>query len=172
MTEENRGASAGSPLEALVVTRLFDLPRERVWRAWTEPERLRCWWGPKGYTSPFARIDLRVGGSYLFLMRSSGRRQIWNSGVYREIVEPEWIVTTDWFSDANGNPIPASRYGLPGTWSLELTLTVTFEEADGKTRLTVREEGIPPGVAHEMAGAGWNQSLDKLADCLVKEKQS
>jgi uncharacterized protein YndB with AHSA1/START domain len=159
---------AGRTGETLVITRTFDAPPPLVFRAWTDPERLRCWWGPKGFTSPAARTDPRVGGHYLYAMRSPEGQDFWSTGVYREIAEPGRIVATDSFSDAEGNVVPASHYGMKGEWPLELVVTVTFEEADGKTRLTLRHEGFPDGENREMAGAGWNQSFDKLADCLAK----
>ena len=71
---------------AITITREFDAPREKVWRAWTDPDRLMKWWGPKGFTSPFCKIDLRVGGKYLYDMRSSEGRDYWSTGTYREIV--------------------------------------------------------------------------------------
>ncbi|MHC1754138.1 MAG: SRPBCC domain-containing protein [Methanosarcina sp.] len=156
----------------LVITRIFDAPRELVWKAWTDPERVKRWWGPKDFTSPVSKIDLRVGGSYLNCMRSPEGEDYWSAGVYREIVEPERIVYTDSFSDAEGNLVPASHYGMSGDWPLELLVTVTFEEYEGKTRLTLRHVGIPAGENRDMAKAGWNESFDKLAEYLEKEKSS
>jgi uncharacterized protein YndB with AHSA1/START domain len=153
----------------LVITRVFDAPRELVWKAWTEPEQLMRWLGPKYFTSPSCKIDLRVGGKYLFCMRSPEGQEFWNTGVYREIVEPERIVYSDRFADEKGNPVPASHYGMPGDWPEEMLVTVTFEEHDGKTRMTLRLVGLPPEMG-EMAGAGWNGSLDKLAEIVEKEK--
>lgn len=158
--------------QTLVITRVFDAPRERVWRSWTEAERVRCWWGPKGFTAPSARIDPCVGGRYLFAMRSPEGQDFWSTGSYHELVENERLVATDSFSDANGNIVPASQYGMSGDWPPELTVTVTFEEADGETRLTLRHEGFPDRENRDLAGAGWNQSLDKLADCLAAEGSS
>jgi uncharacterized protein YndB with AHSA1/START domain len=154
----------------IVITRVFDAPRELVWKAWTEPERLMRWWGPKEFTSPACKIDLRVGGKYLFCMRSPEGQDFWSTGVYREIVEPERIVWTDSFADDKGNPVPASHYGMPGDWPAELLVTVTFEEHQGKTKLILRHVGIPSGEMGEMTKAGWNSSLDKLAESLEKEK--
>ncbi len=65
------------------------------------------WWGPKGFTSPACRIDLRVGGKYLFCTRSPDGRDFWSTGVYREILEPERIVCTDSFADEEGNVVSA-----------------------------------------------------------------
>ncbi|MDQ1261779.1 MAG: hypothetical protein QG575_960 [Euryarchaeota archaeon] len=68
----------------LIITRFLDAPRELVWKAWTEPERLIRWWGPIGFTSPVSRIDLRVGGEYLSCMRSPDGKDFWSKGFYRE----------------------------------------------------------------------------------------
>jgi uncharacterized protein YndB with AHSA1/START domain len=71
------------------------------------------------------------------------------------------------FADEHGNPVPAAHYGMPGEWPAEIMVTVTLENIeDGKTKLTVREEGVP-GVIVELAGLGWNQQLDKLAETLT-----
>jgi uncharacterized protein YndB with AHSA1/START domain len=158
--------AAKSTGQEIVITRVFNAPRELVWKAWTEPEHLMRWWGPKGYTAPACRIDLRVGGKYHFCMRSPEGKNYWSTGIYREIIEPERIVCTDSFADEHGNPVPASHYGMPGDWPDELLVTVTFEDDEGKTRMTLRQVGIPAGEMKEMAGAGWNESFDKLAESL------
>ncbi len=131
--------------QELVITRIFDAPRELVWKAWTDPERVKRWWGPKGFTTPVSEIDFRVGGAYLYCMRSPEGQDYWSTGVYREIVEPEQIVYTDSFSDAEGNLVPASYYGMSGDWPLELLVTVTFEEHEGKTKLTPAAYRHPDG---------------------------
>ena len=160
--------TVNSTKDALVITRVFEAPRELVYRAWTEPERVMRWWGPEPYTSPVAKIDLRVGGRYLFAMRSPEGVDHWSGGVYREVVPNERIVCTDSFTDAEGNTVPASHYGLQGEFPLEMLVTVTFEDlGDGKTRMTVRQEGMPQTFG-EMAGAGWSSSLDKLAALLAE----
>lgn len=162
MTEKNQNAGE----RELIITRIFDAPRELVWKAWTDPERVKRWWGPKGFTSPVSKIDLRVSGVYLNCMRSLDGQDYWGTGVYREIVEPERIVYTDSFSDAEGNLVPASNYGMSGDWPLELLVTVTFEEHEGKTKMTLQHVGIPAGENRYLAKAAWNESFDKLAELL------
>ena len=152
--------------QELVITRDFDVPRERVWQAWTEPEHVRRWWGPKGFTSPVSRIDLRVGGVYLNCMRSPEGQEFWSTGVYREIVPLARIVCTDSFADEKGNVVPASHYGMEGDWPLELQITVTFEEVGGKTIMNLRHEGIPAGQMRDLCESGWKESFDKLAEVL------
>lgn len=148
--------------EDIVITRIFDAPREVVWKAWTDPERVKKWWGPKGFTAPAAKSDFRVGGKYLYLMQSPDGKDYWSTGVYREIDPLNRIVATDSFADEEGNIVPASQYGMEGDWPLELLVTVTFEDHNGKTKLTLRHAGLPQGEMAKMASDGWNESLDKF----------
>jgi uncharacterized protein YndB with AHSA1/START domain len=152
--------------QELVITRVLNAPRELVWKAWTEPERFMQWWGPKHFTSPFCKIDLRKGGKYLNSMRSPDGKDFWTTGVYKEIVPMQRLVFTDCFADEKGNVVPASNYGLAGDWPLELLVTVTFEENKGKTTMTLRHEGIPAGTMSDNTETGWNESFDKLAESL------
>ena len=150
----------------LVITRIFDLPCEKVWKAWTEPERVKRWWGPKGFTAPIIRIDFRVGGKYVYCMRSSENQDFWSTGVFREIVPLERIAYTDSFADEKGNVVPATYYGMSADFPLELQVTLTFEEHDGKTKMILRHVGIPEGEMSDLAQQGWNESFDKFAESL------
>ena len=143
----------------LVITRVFDAPREMVWKAWTDPEHVMRWWGPKDFTNPVCELDVRPGGAILIHMRGPDGVVIPNKGVFHEIVEPERLVlTTSAFEDEEGNP------------QLEVLNTVTFEEQGGKTKLTLRVVVVKatPEVEGALAGMeeGWNQSLDRLAEAL------
>ena len=160
-------APTSSTQQELVIERIFDAPRELVWKAWTDPEHVKRWWGPKGFTSPACELDLRVGGKYLWAMRSSEGQDLWSTGVYREIVPLERIVCTNSFADENGNVVPASHYGITADLPLEMLATVTFEELDGKTKLTL-EHSIPASLAEQVgAREGWSESFDKLAETLA-----
>jgi uncharacterized protein YndB with AHSA1/START domain len=159
-------ANQSKSSEELVITRVFDAPRERVWKAWTDPEMLMRWWGPKHFTSPACRLDLRVGGKYLFCMRAPDGKDYWSTGIYKEIVPMERIVCTDSFADEQGNVVPATHYGMAADFPMEMLVTVTFEEENGKTKLTLRHTGMPSGPDSEGAQQGWNESLDKLAESL------
>lgn len=150
----------------LVITRIFDAPREKVWKAWTDPEHLVRWWGPQVFTSPVCKVDLRVGGKYLFCMRSPDGQDFWSTGEYREIVPMERLVCTDSFADPEGNVVSASYYGMDPDFPRELLVTITFEDLGDKTRLTLKHSGMPAGDVGENAEIGWNQSLDKLAESL------
>jgi uncharacterized protein YndB with AHSA1/START domain len=156
----------GQSRQEIVITRVFDAPRELVWKAWMEPEHFKRWWGPKDYTCPFCEMDLRVGGKYLNCMRSPDGQEYWSTGVYREIIPMERIVFTDCFADENGNVVPASHYGMSTDFPLEMLVTVILEEQDGKTKLTLTHSGLPAGKEGEGAQEGWSESFDKLAESL------
>jgi uncharacterized protein YndB with AHSA1/START domain len=155
----------------LVVTRVLDAPRESVWKAWTDPDTVKHWWGPKDFTAPHIRIDLRPGGRFVYCMRGAGPdgkvKDYWNTGEHRQIVPLKKVVTTMSFADEKGEPVPATHYGIPGKWPKEALLTVTFADSKrGGTRLTVRETGVPREMA-ERARLGWEQQFDKFEDILV-----
>ncbi len=155
----------------LVITRTFHAPRELVFKAWSDPEMVKHWWGPKNFTAPFVQMDFRVGGTYLFCMRSREGEDFWSTGTFREIVPPERIVYTDSFADEKGNKVPASYYKMTGEWPLEMVVTLTFEELEaGKTKFTLRHAGIPAGQMSDMTNAGWNESLDKLEAAVASVK--
>lgn len=156
----------------LIITRIFDAPRELAWKAWTEPERVKKWWGPQYFTAPVVKLDLRVGGTYLSCMRGPDGKDYWSTGVYREIVPNEKLVMTDCFADEKGNVVPASHYGMGGDFPLELLVTVTFEAIGKRTKMVLRHEGIPEGQMKELTLAGWSGSFDKLAESIVPEDRT
>ncbi|OGW17836.1 MAG: hypothetical protein A2X56_13540 [Nitrospirae bacterium GWC2_57_13] len=164
---ENRPATKPVAQE-LVITRVFDAPRELLWKAWTEPERVMRWWGPKHFTAPVSKIDLRVGGKYLSCMRSPDGKDYWSTGVYREIVPLERLVMTDSFADEKGSVVPGTHYGMSPDFPLEMLVTVTFEGSGSRTKMTMRHEGIPGGKMRELTREGWNGSFDKLAGLLTE----
>ena len=147
--------------KALEISRVFDLPISIVWKAWTESEMCKKWWGPKDFTCPYSAIDLRVGGKTLSCMRSPQGDEFWSTGVYKEIILFKKLVCTDSFSDEKGNVIPASDLNMPGNWPLKLLITVTFEELNGKTKMLLIHEGLPPEI-YDDCQTGWEQSFDKL----------
>jgi uncharacterized protein YndB with AHSA1/START domain len=144
-------------------TRLINLPLNRVWDAWTKPELMKKWWGPKNFTCPYFSIDFKEGGKYLGCMRSAEGDEYWSTGIYKEIVHHKKIICTDSFSDQKGNIISASELDMPGDWPLELIVTVLFEEVEGRMKLTVDQIGIPTAMIDECI-LGWQQSLDKLEE--------
>jgi len=165
MSEEKNISISESEGE-VTITRIFDAPRELVWKAWTDPEHIKHWWGPKNFTAPFCQVDFRVGGVYLFCMRSPEGRDYWSTGIFRDIVKLERIICTDCFADEKGNIVPASHYGMSIDHPQETIWTITFEEYEGRTSFTLRFSGIPPGELRDMANQGWNESIDKFEETL------
>lgn len=157
--------------QPLVIERTFDAPRELVFKAWADPDQIKRWWGPAGFSAPHVETDFRVGGKWFYAMQSpdfNEGKPIWATGVYREIVANERLVMTDCFADEKGNVVPASAYGMDGDFPLEMLITVTFADAgNGKTKMTLKHEGLPAGEHMSGANEGWNSSLDKLAEALA-----
>lgn len=160
----------------LTITRDFDAPRELVWRAWTEPKLFIKWWGPAGFTSRECTVDLRVGGRFMWCMRSPEGKDFWTSGTYREVAPPSLLVMTSTFSDANGKPVPAANYGLSPEVVFEMVITVRLQEIESgkKTRMILTHAGLSKFSIAEVDGneKGWNESLDKLRDAVASSISS
>lgn len=155
---------------SLTITRVFNAPPELVWKAWTQPEQMKQWWGPKGFTCPVCKMDCRPGGTYLNCMRSPEGKDYWSRGSYREIVPQKKIVCTDSFADEKGNVVSASYYGMSADFPMEMLIVATLEGVQGGTKLTLTHIGIPSGKDQDDCRDGWSQSFDKLADYLAKGK--
>lgn len=94
------------------ITRTFDAPRQLVFKAWSDAKYVAQWWGPRGFTTTFCNIDFRVGGTFHYCMRSPDGKDYWNKGLFKEIVVPERIVSTMYFSDASGKFVEPRDYGM------------------------------------------------------------
>jgi uncharacterized protein YndB with AHSA1/START domain len=140
----------------LIIERVFNAPRELVFKCWTEPEHLARWMGPKGFSSTILACELREGGNYRTHMRGPDGEEHWEHGVFREIVPPERIVRTFCWTDADGRPTRP-----------ETLLTVTFADLDGRTRLTLRQAVFESVTACDEHRRGWSSSLDKLAEYIA-----
>jgi uncharacterized protein YndB with AHSA1/START domain len=137
--------------QELVITRVFDAPRELVFKAWTEPERVMQWLGPKDFTSIEFRMDNRPGGKWQGRMRGPDGTEYSNHGTVRSFVEPEQIAFSFAWSENPGD---------------ENEITITFAEVDGKTEMTFRQGPFPTMESRDGHSGGWNQSFDKLAEYL------
>ncbi len=158
-----------------VISRVFDAPRELVWSAFTDPERMKHWWGPKGFTVIASKMDLRPGGSYHYGMKAPDGTPMWGKFVYREIAPPERMVLVNSFSDEAGG---ITRHPLSPTWPLQLLSTFIFEEQPGgKTQFTLRwaaydataEEQKTFDASHDSMRQGWGGTMEQLAAYLAKE---
>jgi len=156
-----------------VISQVFTAPRQRVWQAWTEAERLMQWFGPKGVTIPVAQMELRPGGVFHFCMRSPDGKEMWGKFVYREIAPPEKIVLVNSFSDEHGG---LTRHPFIATWPLEMLSTTTFSGEGGYTKLTIEwspliptdEESKTFDSSHDLMRQGWSGTFEQLASYLAK----
>jgi uncharacterized protein YndB with AHSA1/START domain len=150
--------------ERMVVTRVFDAPRALVWKAWTDPQYVMQWWGPKGFTAPFCKIDFRVGGKFLCCMRSPDGQEGWNGGEYHEIVLHEKIVYSMYFADSKGNKIDPAQYGIEHEAIDDAHDVVIFEDfGNGQTKVTLIGNETMENAKNSGQLEGWNQILDKVA---------
>jgi uncharacterized protein YndB with AHSA1/START domain len=156
-----------------VITRSFDAPRDLVFAAWTEAERLAHWWGPKGMRIRVAKLELKPGGIFHYAMEMPDGNEMWGKFVYREITPPERIVFVNSFSDPQGN---TTRAPFSATWPLEVLNVLTFLEHDGKTTITLRggpinataEERATFRTGHKSMQQGFSGTFEQLAEYLVK----
>ena len=160
MNPNNEKEVAGKQ-KTVSINRTFDLPLATVWKAWTDAESFKKWWGPTDYFCTKCTIDFKADGKYLANMKGPDGKETWSTGVFEKIVPMKKIVYTASFSDDKGNVIPASAIGMPGEWNLELLITADFEEINGKTKLSLTQESIPEEMYDDCI-KGWQQSFDKL----------
>jgi uncharacterized protein YndB with AHSA1/START domain len=156
-----------------VITRVFDAPRDLVWRAWTDVEHLHQWFGPKGFTRCASKLDFRPGGIFHYSLKSPSGHEMWGKWVFKEIVPLEKLVLISSFSDAKGG---VTRHPMSAQWPLEILSTTTFTEHKGKTTLTLRWSPYKAKAAerqafdgaHDSMTQGWGGTMDQLAAHLAK----
>jgi len=160
----------------LVITRTLNAPRDRVWKAWSEADRLAQWWGPKGCTLRVLQFDFRPDGVFHYAMQFKPEHEMFGRFVYREIAAPERIVFVTSFSDADGDITRAPFPEIRDTWPLQIHNTLTLADDDGKTTLTLRGRPINAS-AEEMTTfvgmfdsmkQGFGGTFDKLDEYLAR----
>lgn len=134
-------------MNELVITRTFDAPRDLVYQAWTEPERLMKWWGPGGFTGTASEVDLRVGGNWRACMRSPEGVEHWSHGVYREIEPPERLTMTFTWDEPDAT---------------ETLIALTFENDGARTRMTFRQSPFDSAESRDGHREGWTGSFNDL----------
>jgi uncharacterized protein YndB with AHSA1/START domain len=158
LTASNSEATATSGRE-IVVSREFDAPRELVFEAWTDPEQLVQWWGPHGFTTTNHEMDVSPGGVWRFVMHGPDGTEYGNRVEFIEVAPPERLVYSHGPDGASEGP--------------SFRVTVTFDDEDGKTRLTLRLVFASPaerdGAVEFGALEGGKQTLERLADYLAKK---
>lgn len=162
MAAESSIATPDAPVDLhgkdLVITRVFDAPRRRVWQAWTEAEHLARWFAPRTSSVRIVTGDARPGGTLHFCHRYANGDEVWVKGTYREVDEGARLVLDGGFSDAAGNFV--ERPGFFG----QTRIAVTFADEAGGTRVTIRQSGLD---ADRGESQGWREQLDRLAGHLA-----
>jgi len=161
------------PIKPFVISRTFDAPRDRVWKAWTDREQLMQWFGPKGFKMTTANLDFRPGGTFHYCLQTPDGKEMWGKFVYRVIEAPKRIVLVNSFSDEKGG---LTRHPMSATWPLEMLSTTTLVEEGGKTKLTIEWSPLNPTdeerqtfeSAHAGMQQGWTGTFEQLADYLSK----
>ena len=140
----------------LSITRILDAPRELVFRMWSQPEHMRRWSCPQGFTQPGGGMEFKPGGAWSAHMRGPDGEDFRLGGIYKEIVPGERIVFTHAWLDAEGKPGPATL------------VTVTFADQGKKTRLTFQQTGFDSEASRDGHLGGWAECFDKLATYLAE----
>jgi uncharacterized protein YndB with AHSA1/START domain len=171
-------AATATKTNDFTMSRVFDAPRDLLWQCFTEPERMKQWWGPKGFTVVASNMDLRVGGTYHYGMKAPDGTPMWGLFTYREIVRQEKLVFVNSFSDENRG---VTRHPMAPTWPLTMLSTFTFEDAPGgKTKFTVRwqtldataeeQETFDSAQSRQSMTNGWGGTMDQLEAYLANAK--
>ncbi len=163
-----------SGVKAFVTSRVFDAPRERVWQAWTEAERLKQWFAPRGMKTAQSKLDLRPGGMYHYCLRTPDGKDMWGRWAIREVKKPEKLVFVVSFSDEKGG---VTRHPMSPNWPLHMLSTVEFE-AQGARATKVTVSWIPLDASEiesktfeegrDGMKQGWGGTLDSLVAYLKK----
>ena len=154
MAQEKAAIAEDTSERELLETRIFNAPRELVWKVWTDPEHIAQWWGPNGFTLTIHKMDVRPGKSWEFIMHGPDGRNYDNEITYVKVVKPERLVY---------DHISTPRFRA----------TVTLEDLGGKTKLTMRmvfesSESLKQTMKVFKADEGLKQTLGRLAEILQK----
>ena len=159
---EAENAMAPLVTQDVAVTRTFDAKPEEVWRAWTEDEMVMQWWGPDGFTSPAARMDVRAGASSVVAMRSPDGHDMWMNWTYTSVEPYARLEYVQNLSDETGRLIDPTTVGMPPEFPRDVATVVTLTPVGDKTQVTITEHTTTSEFMMEMSQRGLEQVLDKM----------
>ena len=139
--------------DKLVIKRSYDAPIDVVWEAWADPIKAKQWWGPRGFTAPVVELDERVGGKWRAMMVAPDGAELWQHGVYREIVPKKRIVYTFIWDQEPDH---------------EMLVTVDFAGKGDNTEITFQQTGFKSDGEREGHKGGWGESFDRLGEYLER----
>lgn len=160
-------------MKEFVITRTFKAPQKMIWKAFTEAEHLNHWWGPTGFKMDTIHLSLKPGGTFHYSMTSPDGNVMWGKFIYREIEPTHKLIYTNSFSNEKGE---TTRAPFSENWPLEIMNTLTLEEENGQTKLTLRGTPVNPSEEEikmfesmtESMNQGFGGTFDQLDAYLEK----
>ncbi|RYD94721.1 MAG: SRPBCC domain-containing protein [Sphingobacteriales bacterium] len=146
----------------LLITHLFDAPRELVFEAWTDPEQLKHWYAPDGCTIEFKAIEVKTGGEFHSCIHDPVHGECWIKGVYHEVVFPEKLVLSMVLSNEQGDDVNANDAGKPEDWPQAIITTVTFASFGKQTKVTLHQTVAEEEAKKTGAYQSWFSMFDRL----------
>jgi len=164
----------GQQGQPFVISREFNVKRDLMWQVWTQPEHFSRWFGPKGFVTDLAKMDLRAGGMTLYSIRTPDGKVMWGRAVYRELTPPSRILYINSFSDPEGGITPHPLTKDP--WPLQMLTDIAFTEKDGRTTVTIlwlpyeasEAEWQTFEAGRESMKLGWGGTLEQLGAYVAK----
>ncbi len=153
-------------LDHVFIEEIFDASPERVFKAWTDPQKLIQWYAPNGCSIHFKEIEVKSGGKFHSCISNPQFGDCWCIGEYKEVVPYSKLVFTMINADERGNPINPIEIGMDPDWPGETLVTVTFSEENGKTKLLLRQTVSQELAKKTGAYPSWIQMLSNLQDVL------
>ena len=172
MIEKRNNRMTEPDKRMVLITRIFDAPRELVFKAWTDPAHLVHWYAPKACSIQFYKFEFQQGGTFQSCIQVPGGHDCWCKGVYLEIVAPERIVFSMAVTDEKGTLVDPVDVGMDPDWPRETIVAVTFEEYEGKTKLTLHQTVLESIAKRTGAHPSWLEMFDRLAGELAKTTAS
>ena len=158
--------------QEFIISRTYNVPVDVVYKAWTQADRLKHWFGPRGFSMTRGDMDFRPGGTFLYCLQAADGTKLWGKFVYRDIHPMEQLEFVTCFSDEAGG---ITRHPMSSTWPLQMLAKVSFSSLGNQTTVTLRWQPIDPTEAEEQTfrgnyegmRQGWTGTLDQLDDYLA-----
>ena len=174
---ETKNPAANPAQDVFTISRTFDTDRDTIFKLWTDPDQLKHWWGPKGYTVRVAKIHLRPGGTFHYCLEAPDGTEMWGKFTFREVAKPKRLVFVSSFSDDRGG---VTRHPMNQNWPRELLSKVLMVEENGRTTVTVEWSPLNASPieletfreGQESMQQGWTGTFDQLENYVASLGES
>lgn len=150
-------------MEKVIIKRKFNAPIEKIWKEFTTATLLKKWWSPETMNSSYMTVDFNVGGLFRFCFKDANDKEFWGRGIYQKINEPTYFSYLDTFTDAEGNVVPPSYFGMEGDEIIESLVEFEFSIEGETTAMKITMDNYYDSTMTEDMIKGWNSMFDKLA---------